>query len=221
MLAMRLATPGDRASLESMIRARADWMEARRLPNWRSWGRHIDELAGNCVRHHGTMWVLVEDGHRIVGCTTLLGTAAPWAWTAGEAAEAAFYLSATVTHPAERHRKLGTVIALWAVDRAAQTDTHYVRRDCTSPDLAQYYEKQKFRIVRKVSTTRVFTSYSMERKAERIPDLAGHFASGDGCHLTACNERSSAAEYARSGIADPRRLITRSILRTKGVQVTY
>lgn len=81
MLAMRPATPEDRPALEAMIQARSEWMKDNQLPNWPSWGRHVHELAGNCERHHGEMWVLSEDNDRIVGCTTILKTAAPWAWT--------------------------------------------------------------------------------------------------------------------------------------------
>ncbi|MCX4826156.1 GNAT family N-acetyltransferase [Streptomyces sp. NBC_01142] len=132
MLAMRPATPEDRPALEATIQARSEWMKNNQLPNWPSWGKHVHELA-NCMRPHGEMWVLTEDHDRIVGCTTILKTASPWAWTASEANESAFYLNGTVTDPAERHRKLGTLIADWAVDRAARENISRVRRDCTSP----------------------------------------------------------------------------------------
>ena len=100
MLAMRPATPEDQRALAAMIQVRSEWMKSKQLPNWSSWGRHVQELAGNCARRNGEMWVPVEDHRRIVGCTTILRTAAPWAWTAAEADEPAFYLNGTVTDPA-------------------------------------------------------------------------------------------------------------------------
>ncbi|WNI20091.1 GNAT family N-acetyltransferase [Actinacidiphila sp. ITFR-21] len=178
MLAMRPARPEDRRGLEAMIRARSDWMKDNRLANWRSWGKHVDELAANCASCYGDMWVLTEDDDKIVGCTTILRTAAPWAWTAKEAAEPAFYLNATVTDPAERHRKLGTLIASWAVDRAARENISGVRRDCTSPALAKYYEEQQFRIVRRVSQAGGKIVFALERTAEVIPELNDWFSSG-------------------------------------------
>lgn len=68
MLAMRPATPEDQPGLAAMIQARSDWMKLRRLPNWSSWGRHVGDLASNCTRQHGEMWVLTEGRGRIVGC---------------------------------------------------------------------------------------------------------------------------------------------------------
>ncbi|MFD7898958.1 GNAT family N-acetyltransferase [Streptomyces sp. NPDC059743] len=179
MLAMRPARPEDRRALETMIRARSDWMKDNKLANWRSWGKHVDELAANCASCYGDMWILTEDDDKIVGCTTILRTAAPWAWTAKEADEPALYLNATVTDPAERHRKLGTLIASWAVDRAARENLSGVRRDCTSPALAKYYEGQQFKIVRQVSQRGGYTIFALERRAEPLPGLANWF-NGDG-----------------------------------------
>ncbi|MEU5136984.1 GNAT family N-acetyltransferase [Streptomyces californicus] len=168
---MRPSAPADQPGLTAMIQARSDWMETRQLPNWRNWGRHVHELAGNCTRHRSGMWVLTEDDGRILGCTTILRTSAPWNWTEVEAAETAYYLSGTVTDPAERHRKLGSVIARWAVDRAAREGISRVRRDCRSSALAMYYQQQNFQLVRKVSVPGGQTSYALERMAVRIPDL--------------------------------------------------
>ncbi|MBT1188081.1 GNAT family N-acetyltransferase [Streptomyces sp. CJ_13] len=178
MLAMRPATPADQQALEALIQVRSEWMKAKQLPNWSSWGRHVQELASYCARRDGEMWVLVEDHRRIVGCTTILRTAAPWAWTAQEADQPAFYLNGTVTDPAERHRKLGTLIACWAVDRAAREGVICVRRDCTSPALARYYEKQQFSVVRRTSPHDGQTTYAFERKAQEIPELAEWLSSG-------------------------------------------
>lgn len=171
MLAMRPARPEDKYALEVMIQARSDWMAKRQLANWHSWGRHVQALAANCSGRFGDMWVLTENGDRIVGCTTILTTAAPWVWTGSEASDSAVYLNATVTDPAERHRKLGTLIAHWAVDHAARKNISYVRRDCTSPALAAYYEQQQFTLVRTVSAPGGCSSYALERRAKRIAEL--------------------------------------------------
>ncbi|MFF6979386.1 GNAT family N-acetyltransferase [Streptomyces sp. NPDC008343] len=162
----------------ALIQARSDWMKVKQLPNWHSWGRHVHELAGNCARHPCDMWVLAEVTGRILGCTTILRTAAPWAWTADEATDTAFYLNGTITDPAERHRKRGALIADWAVDHAARECISRVRRDCGSPALAAYYQQQGFQLIRKVPTPRGHASYALERKAERIPELARSLVSG-------------------------------------------
>ncbi|MFD8727652.1 GNAT family N-acetyltransferase [Streptomyces sp. NPDC059611] len=172
MLAMRPATPDDQSRLAEMIQARSDWMKDKQLPNWHSWGRHVHALAGNCARRPCEMWVLTGHDDRILGCTTILRTAAPWAWTTAEAAESAYYLNGTVTDPAERHRKLGAVIAQWAVDHAAREGISRVRRDCSSPTLAMYYQQQNFHLVRKVSAPGGTTSYALECMASRVPELS-------------------------------------------------
>ncbi|WP_338400141.1 GNAT family N-acetyltransferase [Streptomyces graminilatus] len=156
-------------------------MRNKRLPSWQSWAKHVSELAANCADRYGDMWVLAEDHVRIVGCTTILRTAAPWAWTANEASEPAFYLNSTVTDPAERDRKLGTLIANWAVDHAARQNMRFVRRDCNSRSLATYYEKQQFTIVHRLPPRDGCTVYALQREAQRIPELAGWFASGNLC----------------------------------------
>ncbi|MER5549669.1 GNAT family N-acetyltransferase [Streptomyces sp. NPDC002589] len=178
MLVMRPATPEDHPNLVAMIQARSDWMKVKQLPNWHNWGMHVHELAGNCTRHPSEMWVLTEDCDRLLGCTTILRTAAPWTWTADEATHTAYYLNGTITDPAERHRKLGTLIADWAVDHAAREGISRVRRDCSSPALAAYYQQQNFQLIRKVPTPGGRTSYALERKAERIPEVASSLLSG-------------------------------------------
>ncbi|MCX4573466.1 MULTISPECIES: GNAT family N-acetyltransferase [unclassified Streptomyces] len=211
MLAMRPATPEDRRALEAMIQARSEWMKSKQLSNWSSWGQHVQDLAGNCTRRDGDMWVLVEDHRRIIGCTTILRTAAPWAWTTAEAEETSFYLNGTVTDPAERHRKLGTLIADWAVDRAARENISWVRRDCTSPALAAYYEKQEFTLVREVSTPGGRTSYAFERKSERVTSLAGWLITGESPTAISRRRGDSLAGTARSNAAEARRFLSRSL----------
>ncbi|WP_229882214.1 GNAT family N-acetyltransferase [Streptomyces alanosinicus] len=185
-----------------MIQARSDWMKAKQLPSWHSWGLHVRELASNCTRHPSEMWVLAEEGERILGCTTILRTAAPWAWTTGEAADTAFYLNGTVTDPAERHRKLGTLIADWAVDRVAREDISRVRRDCSSPALASYYQQQHFQLVRKLSPSEGQPTYALERKAERIPEVANCLVSGNSSPGPVGRPRTPVPGNTRSNVAE-------------------
>ncbi|MET9103758.1 GNAT family N-acetyltransferase [Streptomyces antibioticus] len=209
MLGMRPATSEDQRALAAMIQVRSEWMKSKQLTNWSSWGRHVQELAGNCARRDGEMWVLVEDHRRIVGCTTILRTAAPWAWTAAEADEPAFYLNGTVTDPAERHRKLGTLIADWAVDRAARENVTWVRRDCTSSALAAYYEQQGFNLVREISTVGGRISYALERRAQRVPEVASWLISGIP-NLRLAGRPRTLATGKRSNVVEAARFLSRS-----------
>jgi hypothetical protein len=200
---MRPAAPEDHSALLAMIQARSDWMKERKLPNWRCWGRNVHELAANCSGRYGDMWVLTEHNDRILGCTTLLTIAAPWSWTGSEAKESAYYLTSTVTDPAERHRKLGTLIADWAVDLAAHKDIAYVRRDCSSPALAAYYQQQQFTLIRTVACPGTSTVYSMERRSQKIRELAewlsSHKSGDTTSQESAClKAESTGMEFARS-----------------------
>ncbi|ODA71652.1 GNAT family N-acetyltransferase [Streptomyces sp. AVP053U2] len=220
MLTMRPAIPDDQPGLATMIQARSDWMKANQLPGWRNWGKHVHELADNCTRHPIEMWVLTGYGDRILGCTTILRTSAPWTWTAAEAADTAYYLNGTVTDPAERHRKLGTLIADWAVDRAAREGISRVRRDCSSPALAEYYQQQNFQLIRKVSTPGGHTSYALERKAEEIPELASWLIPDVTHPGISGGLRTPLAESARSNMAGAMGYFSRSFRGTAEVSLS-
>lgn len=88
--------------------------------------------------------------------------------------EPAHYLYSTVTDPAYRDRKPGTVMALWAVDRAARHGRTWVRRGCHFPGLVRYYETQGFRLMHEVQRTRTKV-YLMGRRAERVTDMEDRF----------------------------------------------
>ncbi|WP_274562372.1 hypothetical protein [Streptomyces spiramyceticus] len=62
----------------------------------------------------------------------------PWGWTEQELSEPAHCLYTTVTDPAYRVHKPGTLIVLWAVDRAAHEGKDWVRRGCMFPGLVRY-----------------------------------------------------------------------------------
>lgn len=161
MFTMRPATTADTPGVASMIRARCDWQETNGLESWRGL---VDDLAGQAG--DGTVWVLV-DGERIVGCTTVMTQAPPKDWTPEEAAEESLYLFTTVTDPAYRKHKPGTLIALWAVDRAARQGRQWVRRGCFFPELVKYYQTQGFTLM-KEQDRRAGHLYLMARRAERV-----------------------------------------------------
>ncbi|WP_435057834.1 GNAT family N-acetyltransferase [Streptomyces sp. bgisy060] len=194
-------------------------MKTNQLPGWRNWGRHVHELAGNCTRHPSEMWVLTEHGDRILGCTTILRTAAPWIWTTGEAADTAYYLNGTITDPAERHRKLGTLIAHWAVDRAAREGISRVRRDCSSPTLASYYLAQNFQLIRRVPMPGGRMSYALERSSERIPTLAAWLSRPGHAGGSSRRQRMPSLSSGRSNVATVARIISRTIQGVAGAQL--
>jgi GNAT superfamily N-acetyltransferase len=220
MLAMRPATPADQPGLAAMIQARSDWMKDNQLPNWRSWGKHVHELAGNCTRYPGEMWVLTEHGGRILGCTTILRTAAPWTWTASEAADSAYYLNGTVTDPAERHRKFGTLIADWAVDRAAREGVSCVRRDCSSPALAAYYLAQNFQLIRTVSLPGGHASFALERKAQRVPSATARLSPVGHSEAFSRQQKMPSLDSGRSNVAEAARIISRTIRGVAGAHLS-
>ncbi|GAB2515273.1 GNAT family N-acetyltransferase [Nocardiopsis aegyptia] len=161
MFTMRLAAESDAPGVASMINARCAWMEQRGLESWRE---DVDDLAGQAGG--GSMWVLQTQG-RIVGCTTVMTEAPPKDWTPEEAAEPALYLFTTITDPAYREHKPGTLIALWAVDRAARMDRAWVRRGCFFPKLVEYYETQGFSLVKEQDRSAGHL-YLLARRAERL-----------------------------------------------------
>ncbi len=158
---MRPAAGTDAADIASMIRARCDWMERRGLESWRE---AVDDLAGQAGS--GSMWVL-ETERRIVGCTTVMAQAPPKDWTPEEAAEPSLYLFTTVTDPVYREHGPGTLIALWAVDRAARQGRKWVRRGCFHPELVKYYATQGFALVKEQERSAGHL-YLLARRAERI-----------------------------------------------------
>ncbi|MFD8967177.1 GNAT family N-acetyltransferase [Streptomyces sp. NPDC059568] len=171
MFVMRLATVADVPGVASMIRSRSAWLEERSLPSWRD---SADNLAAQAENSHGGMWVLEDDESHIVGCTTVQEETPPWGWTPEELAEPAHYLFTTVTDPAYREHKPGTLIAFWAVDRAAREGKRWVRRGCMFPGLVSYYRTQGFTLLHEVQRTRNRV-YLMARRAERIAELAQMF----------------------------------------------
>ncbi|GAA0380879.1 GNAT family N-acetyltransferase [Streptomyces blastmyceticus] len=167
MFAMRPATSADIPAVAAMIRSRSTWLEERGMPTWRD---SADNLADQAENSHGAMWVLEDHASHIVGCTTVQEETPPWGWTSEELAEPAHYLFTTVTDPAYREQKPGTLIALWAVDHAAHEGKAWVRRGCMFPGLVRYYETQGFTLLHEVQRTHNLI-YLMARRAEPLAEL--------------------------------------------------
>lgn len=172
MFAMRPATAADIPAVETMILARSTWLEERGLPSWRE---NAAELARQAENPEGDVWVLAEDDGKIIGCTTVQEHTPPWGWTDEELSEPAHYLYTSVTDPAYRGRKPGTLMGLWAVDQAAQQDKQWVRRGCNFPGLVAYNRTQGFELLHEVQRTHS-RIYLMGRRAEQITDLQERFA---------------------------------------------
>lgn len=172
MFAMRPAAADDIPAVEALILARSAWLEERGLPSWRA---DATEVAGQAENAYGDAWVLADEDGRVIGFTTVQEETPPWGWTEAELTEPAHYLYSTVTDPACRERRPGTVMALWAVDRAAREGRSWVRRGCRFPELVAYYRTQGFALVHEVPRTHS-TVYLMGRRAEPITDLGERFA---------------------------------------------
>jgi GNAT superfamily N-acetyltransferase len=168
---MRAATAADIPAVEATILARSTWLEERGLPSWRE---RAAELARQAENPEGDVWVLAEDDGRVIGCTTVQEQTPPWGWTEAELNESAYYLYSTVTDPAHRDRKPGTVMGLWAVDRAAEEGRMWVRRGCHFPELVRYNEAQGFTLLHEVQRTHAKV-YLMGRRAEHIEDMEERF----------------------------------------------
>lgn len=166
---MRPATAADVPAVAAMILSRSAWLEEQGWPTWRGEADSLALQADHTPTVDSSMWVLDDDG-RIVGCTTVLTSAPPWGWTAEEFTEPASYLYTTCTDPAYREAKPGTLIALWAVDRAARLGHRWVRRGCLFPGLVDYYQRQGFTLHHTVPRTNR-TVYLLARRAELLPEL--------------------------------------------------
>ncbi|WP_233515012.1 hypothetical protein [Marinitenerispora sediminis] len=115
------------------------------------------------------VWVLEEDS-TVVGCTTVFEDSPAWAFTEHERAQPALFLASTWTLPTDG-RRLGHVIARWALDHAARTGATAVRRGAFEAGLARYYcEVQGWTLLREVER-RGRTGYIMTRPAQYQPGL--------------------------------------------------
>jgi hypothetical protein len=155
------------------VRARCDWLEQRGWPSWRD---ALDELVAQCDNPYEDVWVLQDDQRGVIGQMLVQDQGPPWGWTAAERAEAALYLSGSITLPGLRDLRPGTLMAWWAVDRAARLGVPWVRRHCHFAEVARYNITQGFELMREEQRTNA-RLYMMARRAERL-DLSQWFGAG-------------------------------------------
>ena len=167
---MRLATSADRWQVARLVDARCAWMEERGLASWRD---AVDDLVDQCDNPGGDVWVLVDEGFGVIGQMLVQDAGPPWGWTDAERGELALYLSGSITDPGFRARKPGSVMAWWAVDRAARLGVPWVRRHCHFEGVARYNLSQGFMLVREEQRTNA-RLFMMARRAERL-DLSSLF----------------------------------------------
>jgi GNAT superfamily N-acetyltransferase len=177
-----LISPGraeDRAEVAAMIRARAAWMREHGHGRWSSWDRDADALAAQLGDPDWPAVVVRHTCGRVAGITTLTSGTPHLAWTEQEQRESALFLQSTVTHPDYAGQGIGTVIAFWALDRAAGQDKQWVRRGVFTigPDnrgLVRYYRTQGWRVVRTARhpRRRDVTVWSLQRRSAPQNHLA-------------------------------------------------
>jgi hypothetical protein len=170
---MRLAQPSDKAAVARVVGARCDWMEARGLPSWRG---AADDLVAQCDNPDDDVWVLDDADAGVIGQTVVQEAGPPFGWTDAERAESALYLSGSVTDPAAKALRPGSLIAWWAVDLAARQGVPWVRRHAQVPQVAAYDQTQGFGLVREEQRTHA-RLWMLARKAERL-DLSQWFGPG-------------------------------------------
>ncbi|MEV5576881.1 hypothetical protein AB0L06_43240 [Spirillospora sp. NPDC052269] len=170
MFEMRVAGEGDRDGIAAMIRRRDAWLSARGWPGFGDGGEALAAQAGDV---DFPVWVLVRD-QEVMGCTTLFGEVPEWCFTEDERSEPAVFMASTVTAPSEGLR-LGSLIAFWALDHAAETGRRWVGRATFEAPLMRYYrDVQGWDLLRELDR-RGRSAFIMARRAERRPELAKLF----------------------------------------------
>ncbi|SHF85033.1 hypothetical protein [Streptoalloteichus hindustanus] len=178
--AMRPAVPADRDDVVAMVRARAEWMRVHGHGRWVSWHGMADVLGGQ-IGNGWPVWVLTA-GRSVLGCTTATEETPELGWTEQERTEPALWLQSTATFPNHDGRHpVGTLIAFWALDRAARLGAAWVRRGVLTNGagdnvgLVRYYRWQGWRVVRACRHPRKegVMVWSLARPAEPQPELSG------------------------------------------------
>jgi len=167
---MRLAQPSDKTGVARVVDARCDWLEARGLPSWRG---ARDDLVAQCDNAEGDAWVLDDEVAGVIGQTVVQRQGPPFGWTDAERADPALYLSGSITDPAAKAVRPGSLMAWWAVDLAARQGVPWVRRHAQVPQVAAYDQAQGFDLVREEQRTHA-RLWMLARKAERL-DLSRWF----------------------------------------------
>lgn len=92
----------------------------------------------------GDVWLLDDAAAGVIGQTAVQRQGPPFGWTDEERAESALYLSGSVTDPAAKALRPGSLMARWAVDLAARQGVPWLRRHAQVPQVAAYGQKQGF-----------------------------------------------------------------------------
>lgn len=173
MFVTRRARAGDREAVEELTRARALWMAERGVRGAAGWERFAAESGRQAADPDVPVWVITTDSGRVVGRTTLGEQTPSWGWTDEERTQPAYFLNTTVTHPEFAGRRAGSLLAWWAVDRAAATGRTWVRRAVgPDPGLLRYYcDVQGWQIIHRTERYGE-DAYLLGRPAEHLPDLA-------------------------------------------------
>jgi hypothetical protein len=170
---MRLARPSDKAAIARLVDARCGWMEARGLPSWHG---PRDDIVAQCDNPERGVWVLDDEATGVIGQTVVQRQGPPFGWTDAERAEPALYLSGSITDPAAKALRPGSLMAWWAVDLAVRQGMSWVRRHAQVPEVAAYDQAQGFDLVREEQRTHA-RLWMLARKAERL-DLSPWLGAG-------------------------------------------
>jgi hypothetical protein len=163
---IRPARVEDHDGVEVMVAKRVEWMIDRGM---RAHPEVAAAMAGQTAEDDTPMWVLVQDD-QVVGCTSTYTESPEWGFTEAERAVPALFLASTWTWPTDR--RLGWVLARWALDHAARTGREVVRRGTFAPELVRYYTKvQGWAVVRQVERKPGKVCTFLSRPAEQRPDL--------------------------------------------------
>jgi hypothetical protein len=174
MFQMRPARVEDRPEIETLIRARAVWMRERALSGWEGWHDKAPELAAQAGDPTFPVWAMTDQDGRVAGVTSLYEQSSPLLWPdEAERGEPSIFLATTITDPALSGKRPGSLIAWWALHRAAAQGRTWVRRGTGPyPGLVAYYrDVQGWTVVRTVEHQGV-TAYALQRRAEPQPQLA-------------------------------------------------
>jgi len=135
---------GDRPEIEALIRARAEWMRDRSMPDWDNAHAKAAALAGQAG---GTapVRVAVDEG---TGC--IAGVVSGYDHTPeplwpeeAERNEPSLFLATAFTHPCYYGQRIGRLMAWWALDHTHRLGRLWVRRGTGPyPRLVDYYTRE-------------------------------------------------------------------------------
>jgi len=170
---MRPATAADRPAIEALIRARAEWLGGRGLPDWEG----LDAKAPTYAAHAGTrvpVWAAIgEDTGRIAGVMGILDETPRFLWPdEAERNRPAVFLATAFTDPAYYGRRIGRLMACWALDHAHRLGRLWVRRGTGPyPRLVAYYTREQGWTLVSTVKRHGMDVHGFARRAEPQPHL--------------------------------------------------